>query len=157
MEKRSKPQPQAESSTPPDSALARAHDAHLSPPQRRAIEKLTAGDTVIDAAKAAGVTRSTLHRWLKDNPHFAAAYNAWQEESIAIARGRLVALTGDAVGAVATAIRAGDSRAALAILKSMGLLDRPTPGSTDPAVVARDQENQAMREVQRQMRESTDF
>ena len=127
--------------SPSDSALAAVQGVvDLTPSQRIAIEKLTAGDTVSDAARAAGVSRMTLHRWLKSDPHFTAAYNVWQHESIATARGRLLALTGDAVSAVATAVRAGDSRAAITILKSMGLLDRPNPGATDPAIVEQDQQ-----------------
>jgi hypothetical protein len=76
----------------------------LTPPQRKAIEKLTAGHTVADSATAAGVNRCTLYRWLKHDPEFQAAYNAWQQDAIATARGRLLALTDTAVTAVGKAM-----------------------------------------------------
>ena len=38
----------------------------LEPKQVRALERLLAGSTVAQAAEAAGVDRSTVHRWLRD-------------------------------------------------------------------------------------------
>src|SRR5579872_1365044 len=93
--------------------------AALTPAQRIAIERLSVGETVVDAARAAGVTRMTLHRWLKQDAEFVAAYNAWQEETLASARGRLLALADTAVTTVANAMRNGDARAAMAVLKAM--------------------------------------
>lgn len=47
-------------------ATHRTLDNNLSPKQRKAIESLLTSGTVADAARAAGVTRDTLYRWLKD-------------------------------------------------------------------------------------------
>jgi hypothetical protein len=110
----------------------------LTPAQRVAIEKLTVGETVVDAARAAGVTRMTLHRWLKQDAAFVAAYNAWQQDALASARGRLLALADTAVTTVGNAMRAGDTRTALAILKAMGTLEKAAPGPTDEQEVQHD-------------------
>jgi transposase-like protein len=41
-------------------------DCELSGAQEKAIEALLAGKSVTEAAIAAGVDRTTVHRWLKD-------------------------------------------------------------------------------------------
>ena len=117
---------------PPDPAAAA-----LTAAQRAAIEHLAAGDTPADAADAAGVGRSTVYRWIKADPAFAAAHHAWQAQAVATARGRLLALADAAVTTVAAAVAKGDVRTALTVLGRQGLLTPPTPGSTDPATVAR--------------------
>ena len=48
----------------------------VSAKQARAIDQLVTGATVTEAAKAAGVGRSTLHRWLREDWNFQAAHNA---------------------------------------------------------------------------------
>jgi hypothetical protein len=114
---------------------AEAMDLSLTPPQRTAIQMLTSGKTAIDSALAAGVSRRTLYRWLKTDVNFQAAYNAWQHDAIATARGKVLALTDAAIDAVRRALVKGDAKTALVILKSTGILDRPEPGSTDPEEV----------------------
>lgn len=111
----------------------------LSPAQRTAIEKLTSGHTMVDSAAAAGVGRATLYRWLKNEPAFQAAFNAWQHDAVATARGRLLALTDIAVTAVGKAMQRGDGRLALKVLERMGIAERPTPGPTDAEEVKREQ------------------
>ena len=46
----------------------------LSPKKIRALEALLTASSVTDAAKMAGVDRTTLHRWLSDDSQFRAAY-----------------------------------------------------------------------------------
>ncbi len=65
----------------------------LSPAQARAIEMLASGHTVATAAEAVGVGRTTIYRWLKGDAAFVAAFNAWQQDMLDTARGRLLALT----------------------------------------------------------------
>jgi transposase-like protein len=125
--------------------------------QQIAMEKLASGETIVDAAQAAGVTRMTLHRWLKQDARFAAAYNAWQQEAVATARGRLLALSDQAVTTVANSVKAGDTRAALLVLKAMGAMDRPTPGPTDPEGVLREQELERKRIERQQFSDSLEF
>ncbi len=103
----------------------------LTPPQRLAIEHLTSGYSLVSCAKAAGVTRMTLYRWINHDARFQAAYNAWQLDALTAARTRLLAATDDAVTTVVNAVRT-DPRIAMTVLKSVGALDRPAPGATDP-------------------------
>jgi hypothetical protein len=109
----------------------------LTAAQRAAIDRLASGATAVDAAAAAGVGRSTVYRWIKSDPAFAAAYNAWQAEAVETTRARLLALADAAVTTVAAALAKGDAKTALTILQRQGLLTPPTPGPTDPELVAR--------------------
>jgi hypothetical protein len=111
----------------------------LSGPQRTAIEWLTAGETAVAAADAAGVSRSTVHRWLRGDPAFQAAYNVWQADLVDTARARLLALADRAVSTVGRALDRGDARTALTILRQQGLLGPAKPGPTDPDLIARQQ------------------
>ncbi len=117
----------------------------LTAAQRRAIQRLASGQSATDAAAAAGVHRQTVHRWLRDDPAFRAAFHAWQAAAADHARARLLALADAAVTTVAAAVAAGDTRTALAVLKGQGLLAPPTPGPTDPDHVAREQLTAAAR------------
>jgi hypothetical protein len=78
----------------------------------------------------------TLHRWLKHDARFQAAYNAWQHDAITGARTKVLAMAESAASTVGAAVKY-DPRIALSVLKAIGGLDRPTPGSTDPDEVQR--------------------
>jgi transposase-like protein len=119
---------------------AEATELALSPAQFVAIDLMLQGSTMVAAARSAGVTRKTLYRWLHHDPKFQAAYNAWQLDALTSARSRLLAMTDDAVNTLAARVKT-DGRLAFSLLKSLGTLDRPTPGSTDPEEI----------EVQRQL------
>ena len=137
-------------------SAAEAGAMALSPSQRTAIEMLTSGHTAIDSAKAAGVNRVTLHRWLKSDATFQAAYNAWQQDALATARGRMLALTDAAVTAVAKAMSRGDGRLALRLLEKLGAAERATPGATDVEEVKREQAlERRKRDVELRKKEST--
>jgi hypothetical protein len=118
-------------------SAAEALTLALSPPQQMAIQLMTSGHTLVASATAAGVNRTTLYRWLKRDPAFVAAFNAWQKDVLDTARGRILALSGLAVTTVARAMSGGDADIAVKILKSIGALDRPQPGSTDAKEVER--------------------
>ncbi len=90
--------------TPDDGTLVSAGYA-LSHPQRRALELLTRGRSIRSAASEAGVGRTTLYRWLRDDPQFIAAYNLWNDELIESARARLASLINAAVDTMGRAIR----------------------------------------------------
>jgi hypothetical protein len=109
----------------------------LPPAQRTAIELLTSGKTLVAAATAAGVTRMTLYRWLKADAAFSAAYNAWQKDILDTTRARLLALSDLAVSTVAKSMALGDARTAIKLLQSLGALERPQPGSSDPDEILR--------------------
>ena len=116
---------------------------------------MTAGYSLAHSAAAAGVHRTTLYRWLTHDPNFAAAYNAWQHDALATARGRLLALTDTAVTSVGRSIAKGDGRLALQLLDRLGLTTAVKPGPTDPADVQRDQNvEQRLRKLERRKAES---
>ena len=135
-------------STQENATLTRPDPAgvSLTPEQRTAIEWMTAGETALAAATAAGVNRTTVYRWMKSDPQFQAAYNAWQNDVLATAKARLVAATDVAVTAVVNGMARGDAKTALTLLKQLGLLRPSRPGHTDPDRVAEDQQNDRHRE-----------
>jgi hypothetical protein len=118
-------------------SLDEAMSMSLSPPQRLAIQLLTSGKSLVAAATAAGVNRTTLYRWLKADPAFVAAYNAWQKDVRDTARGRILALSDLAITTVAKAMLGGDAKSAIKILQATGALTHEDPGSTDPTEIQR--------------------
>ena len=126
-------------------SAAEARVLALSGPQRTAIELLTSGHTLVAAATAAGVSRMTLYRWLQGDANFLAAFNAWQQDVLDTARGRVLALSDLAVNTIAKSMSGGDAKTALKVLQSMGVLERAKPGSTDPAEIKRLQDLEARR------------
>ena len=87
----------------------------LSPVQEVAMQRLIAGSSIQQAARAAHVDRRTLSRWLHNDPYFAAAFAAWQREVVASGRARVLAMTDIALDAVQNAILQGDGRVALQV------------------------------------------
>lgn len=96
----------------------------LSPVQETVLAALLAGQKITDAAKAAGVDRTTIYRWLKDSdrPAFRCALNRGRRELRQATRARLLALADKAVDSLEVAFAEGDGKAALALLKGLGLL-----------------------------------
>jgi transposase-like protein len=94
----------------------------LSPRQMTALKAFHSGSSLADAAKAAGVTRQTLHRWRTQYHSFSEAMEVWEEGQMVIARSRLVDMATNAVDALANAIEGGDARAAMMVLKSLRIL-----------------------------------
>jgi hypothetical protein len=95
---------------------------------------MLAGNTLSASASAAGVTRWTLHHWLRHDPRFQSAYNAWQLDAITRVRTKLLGMADAAADSVAKALPS-DPRLAFSMLKALGTLDRTTPGSTNPEEV----------------------
>ncbi len=117
--------------------VTQAH-SQLSIPQERAIELLLSGANVTESAKAAGVARETVHRWMKDDWDFIAAWNRAKRELAEVASARLFAVSAKAAENIARAVEAGDLRMSLLVLKGFGGLGgrAPSVGSEDPAVLA---------------------
>ena len=109
----------------------------LSTEQAAVLRAIMNGKTLSDAAKAGGVTRATVYRWQRQNPQYIAALNAWQQQTTDSARNRLLAMADKAVVAVHSALLSCDSRTAMSLLKNLGILHPPTPGSGDPEMVRR--------------------
>src|SRR6185312_3679193 len=80
----------------------------LSDKQRAAFESLRGGSSFAIAAERAGVGRVTVYRWVKADPNFRAAYNAWRQEMAESAQTRLLKLADKAVDCVEEALKCND-------------------------------------------------
>ncbi len=88
------------------------------------LEHLVTGSTVVRAAEVAGVDRTTVHRWLRLDHGFQAAYNAARRDLQREVEARLLNLADVALETVEAAVLGGDVRAALAVLKGLGAFAR---------------------------------
>jgi hypothetical protein len=110
----------------------------LTPSQEKALSALLVGKSVTDAAAAAEVDRTTVHRWLKDDFGFRAAFNRERHRLREAMQSRLMTLAEKAAECVERSLADGDGKTALALLKGLGLLsgELPPVGSDDPADLA---------------------
>jgi hypothetical protein len=99
----------------------------LSPRQMLALRAFHSGSSITDAAKAAGVTRQTLHRWRTIYHSFAEAMDVWEEGQMIIARSRLVDMADNAIDTLANVIADGNARAAMIVLRSLRILRTYAP------------------------------
>jgi hypothetical protein len=109
--------------------------ATLGVEQQAALELFLTGKTIAETARSAGVSRVAIYRWMKHDAAFQAAYNQWHDQFQESCRSRLQALTDKATDALEKALEAGDARAALQLLKGMGMIKERMPGPTDPEEV----------------------
>jgi hypothetical protein len=128
----------------------------LSPKHSIVLKQLLAGATVTKAAMAGGADRSTVHRWLREDAVFQAAYNAARRDLSREVEARLPHLAEMALETVQAAVEKGDVRAALAVLKGLGALPGAAPhvGAEDPGELAeqkhiRDQQAASLRNLRR--------
>lgn len=105
-----------------------AHDAvdapaTLDPTQVAVLEALLAGRSITDAAESAGVSRATVHRWLKEDYHFQSEVNAARYALRQTSLARLDALCERSIEVLRGALdQANDTRVALEVLKGCGVL-----------------------------------
>ena len=105
----------------------------LDPSQLTVLEALLAGSTITDAAATVGVSRTTVHRWLKDDYLFRAEVNAARHALRQTSLARLDALCERSIEVLRGALdQSSDTRIALEVLKGCGILggDR-TVGTLD--------------------------
>ena len=103
--------------------------------QSIAIDALIAGSTHLEAAKLAGVQRSTVTGWCNKNIAFIAEWNRRRKERLAAAGERLHEVTGAALDVVMASIDEGDTATGLALIRIVGvdhLLSAARPGPTTP-------------------------
>jgi len=110
----------------------------LSLRQTAALEPLLSGASITKAAELAHVDRSTVHRWLREDPEFRAALNAAKREFRRELTARLHGLANAALEVVEKAVVNGDARVAIAVLRGIGLLPGTAPsiGPSDPTEIA---------------------
>jgi hypothetical protein len=95
----------------------------LDPNQVAVLEALLAGCTITDAAATVGISRTTVHRWLKDDYLFRAEVNAARHALRQTALARLDALCERSIEVLKGALdQANDTRIALEVLKGCGIL-----------------------------------
>jgi transposase-like protein len=101
----------------------------LTPKQIEVIEALASGASVTDAARRAGVDRSTVYLWMRDDDNFEAELSLARRECADTMRARLRELAEDAVKAVRELMTGTDAsaavrlRAALSVLQGLGAMD----------------------------------
>lgn len=110
----------------------------LNPKQEAALELLAAGKNVTETAEAIGVARQTVSDWLNNQAAFIAAYNARRQELWGAASERLRAMVPKALEVLEGDLTAGNTAAAIAVLKAAGLhgLTAPTGPTTTADVEA---------------------
>ena len=124
----------------------------LTAQQAGVLERLLAGDTVTAAAKAGKVDRSTVHRWLREDPEFQAAYNQRRRELQEAYAARMLSLADHAIASVEHAITNGDVRASMKLLDGLGLLSPPEIGPEEVEAIQLAQSQQQNERVLAQMR-----
>ena len=125
---------------PPRTPSSQELQQQLSPDQLRVLGEITAGRSITAAAQTLGLHRSTIHRWLNDDPAFRAAYNAWRQEVTELGRSRLLKGSESAIDAVLAACAKGDARIGLSLLKQLGVLSPAQIGSANVSYAATEQE-----------------
>lgn len=110
--------------------------------QIEALSALLSGETIKTAAEVAGVDRSTVHRWLRDDWHFQAARNRGIEAIQTATITGLQSLAQSALEAVQKSIHDGDQQTAINVLKGLGLLSghQIVSRSGDPEVLREESE-----------------
>ena len=93
----------------------------LSAAEMTAIQHLMSGSSVTAAAEAAGVDRTTLHRWMRHKVHFREALDQNREDLQATFDARLTALVDVAIDGLQGGVLV-DPKTALAFLEKSGLL-----------------------------------
>ena len=127
----------------------------LSVRQLSALERLLCGRTVCNAADAAGVSRETVHQWLRDDAEFAAFLNRGKQDLIRSARARLLHAVRSAVTTVTEAVEKGDLRTSLDLLKTVGILSGAVlPHGPETADEIAEAEREMMREARISKREN---
>jgi hypothetical protein len=101
----------------------------LSIEQLNAIDLLVTGKCDREVAEAVGVSRQTVTGWRLYNPYFQAELNRRRKEVWGAAVDRFRSLLLEAVAAVEKAIKQGDAKTALEVLRMAGM-DMTKDGST---------------------------
>jgi hypothetical protein len=106
----------------------------------KVLAELLTGQTITAAASAAGVERITVHRWLREDFAFQAAWNRDRRELRRETYAHLERLAVKATDCLEKAIDGGDVKAAMEIVKGMGILAPGKIGSGDPGELAAEAE-----------------
>lgn len=95
----------------------------LTTSQTVAMDAILSGYTICESADMAGINRSCVYRWLREDVEFQTELERRRKEIRDGAQNRLLQLCGKCVSSVEDAVKAGDVRVALSVLKGLGILD----------------------------------
>lgn len=109
----------------------------LSGRQQRALALITDGKSIQEVGETVGVDRTTVYRWIRIDPHFRAAYNAWQLEQRESCRAALLKCAGQAVARIVRSVNS-DPALAWKLVKELGLLGKGQSLEIDPKQVERE-------------------
>jgi hypothetical protein len=123
----------------------------LGPKQVKALELLLKGRPVKEIAKKVRVHRVTLHKWMKRNAAFAAAYNQWHEHMQGSVQSRLMMMGEKAADALEKALERGDGRLAMRYFEKMSFAKEREVGPTSVEEV-REQRELAKRKKKMEQR-----
>lgn len=105
----------------------------VTPQQADILLDLLGGMSVVSAAAKRGVSRSTVHRWMKEDAAFVAALNSARRLYVEEYRDRLLHMFEAALEAVKDGIERGDAKLALALLQRTGVLGIDIDGAPQTA------------------------
>jgi transposase-like protein len=120
------------------SHFAAISDAGLSPVQAQIIEALAQGQTVSAAAEKAGVHRTTIHHWIRNQPQFKAAVQTAQSEYAAEVNDSINELAAHALLTLHDLLRDPATPHAVRLKTALAILQRPhapNPGWNLPGTV----------------------
>jgi DNA invertase Pin-like site-specific DNA recombinase len=92
----------------------------LSEQQRKALALLMEDKPIREAAQEVGVGKTTLYRWIQEDPKFRAAFNAWELEQLELDRITLRRCGKKVVAKIERMIDM-DEKLALAVARELGL------------------------------------
>ncbi len=120
----------------------------MPPAQITALDALLSGKTATEAAAVAGVARSTLYKWLAKDYRFRAAVNRGRRDMRQAVACRADQLATEAAECIVQAVRKGDVKAALEVIRRANIFAASKIGSDDEAVLRQEDEK---RQVDREM------
>src|SRR5260221_7433647 len=100
-------------------------DAGLSPVQAQVIEALAQGQTVTTAAEKAGVHRTTIHHWVRNQPQFKAAVRTAQAEYASEVNDSIHELAAHALLTLHDLLRDPATPHAIRLKTALAILQRP--------------------------------
>jgi hypothetical protein len=111
----------------------------LSLAQSKAYAGFAAGLSVSEISRQTGISRQTLHTWMKSDPLFIQAVKAAKQEYIEAFRDRLFNLSRKALDRLEAILEDPKTPAGVALRAALAILNRPDPGwnlplSPDPPV-----------------------
>jgi hypothetical protein len=100
----------------------------LSLAQSKAYAGFAAGLSVSEISRQTGISRQTLHTWLKSDPLFIQAIKAAKQEYIDAFRDRLFNLSRKALDRLEAILEDPKTPAGVALRAALAVLNRPDPG-----------------------------